>query len=423
MKKVFLAVIASLACTSVMAQSSPSSDGEVIKRGGYIAAASNCIACHTMDSTKPFAGGVPFGIAFSANITPDKETGIGNYSYEDFERALRQGINKNGEALTVMMPPSYSMMTDGDLRDLYAYMLNGVTPVKLANQKVGAPKLDAVPRAVTPFAPQPGEDPVVARGRYLADALGHCGFCHSPRDANGLEMALTDDADRFYLSGGAPYNGWIPINLRGDNQDGLARRSENDLTQLLLTGRNDYASVFGGMTGIITHSTQYLTQDDAIAMARYIKTLAPKDPAKLPFKVDTTVAQELWAGNDSRVGAALYVDSCATCHKTDGKGYPRFFPELQGNPVVLGNDATSLIHIVLAGQTLPGIGSAPSSMTMPAFGWRMNDQEVADVVNFIRSSWGNNASPVSAADVKKLRENTAIVSDPRQLGSPKISDL
>lgn len=118
------------------------------------------------------------------------------------------------------------------------------------------------------------------------------------------------------------------------------------------------------------------------------------------------MAQALFHGDDSKTGAALYVDNCGACHRTDGKGYARVFPALAGNPVVTGSDPTSLVHIVLKGGTLPATHQAPSSFTMPPFGWRMNDQEIADVVNFIRTSWGNQAPSVSVDEVRRLRKDT-----------------
>lgn len=134
------------------------------------------------------------------------------------------------------------------------------------------------------------------------------------------------------------------------------------------------------------------------------------------------MAKDLWKGNDSITGAALYVDNCAACHRTDGAGYKRAFPSLKGNPVVQTEDATSLIHIVLTGSTTPAVKDAVSNLTMPSFGWRLDDQQVADVVNFIRTSWGNNAPAVSASDVAKVRKETA-AHDEKALGNADISKL
>ncbi|MGA9620071.1 MAG: cytochrome c, partial [Serratia proteamaculans] len=135
-----------------------------------------------------------------------------------------------------------------------------------------------------------------------------------------------------------------------------------------------------------------------------------------PAPVEDSVAKDLWRGDDSKPGAALYVDNCAACHRTDGVGYKRAFPALKGNPVVQTEDATSLIHIVLTGNTTPAVKGAVSNITMPPFGWRLNDQQVAEVVNFIRSSWGNSAKPVSASDVASVRK------DQKDMGSAAVPE-
>lgn len=176
------------------------------------------------------------------------------------------------------------------------------------------------------------------------------------------------------------------------------------------------------MTDVVQHSLQHLTAEDATAIARYLKSLGAKDPNQVVFTPDDTVAKALWKGDDSKTGASVYVDNRAACHKTDGSGYQRFFPVLRGNPVVLASDPTSLIHIIISGAQLPGMKGAPTTITMPAFGWRLNDQQVADVVNFIRTSWGNStASMVSASDVAKVRKDEAVVNHQGNADVGKLS--
>ncbi|KAB8310086.1 cytochrome c [Erwinia endophytica] len=398
-------------------------DAGQIKRGEYLARAGDCVACHTQKGGKPFAGGLamatPIGTIYSTNITPDKNTGIGDYSYDDFQKAVRHGVAKNGDTLYPAMPyPSYARVSDDDMQALYAYFMHGVQPIAQANQHSDIPWPLSMrwPLAiwrglfapdVQAFQPQKGQDPQLARGEYLVEGLGHCGACHTPRSLTMQEKALSDHEGSDYLAGSnSPIDGWTASNLRGDNRDGLGRWSEDDLVQFLRTGRNQQTAVFGGMTDVIQHSLQYLSAEDVTAMARYLKSLGARDADQVGFSEDDAVAKALWKGDDSKPGASVYVDSCAACHKTDGSGYQRFFPQLRGNPVVLADDPTSLIHIVLSGATLPGVKDAPSTITMPAFGWRLKDQQVADVVNFIRSSWGNTAkTQVSASDVAKVRKN------------------
>lgn len=437
MKKLISALV--LSAISLSAAAQETSGVDLIKRGEYLARVGDCVACHTSKGGTPFAGGLPMatpiGTIYSTNITPDKKHGIGEYSFEDFDKAVRHGVAKNGDTLYPAMPyPSYAVVTEPDMRALYAYFMQGVKPVAQANKDSDIPwplsmrwPLSIWRGMFAPdvqdFTPAQGEDAVLARGRYLVEGLGHCGACHTPRSITMQEKALNNDEGEVYLSGSAPIDGWIATNLRGDYKDGLGSWSEQDLTEFLRTGRNDRTAVFGGMTDVVEHSLQYLTPEDATAIARYLKSLPANDKDKKPFKEDKTVANALWKGDDSKTGAALYVDNCAACHRTDGSGYTRFFPELRGNPVVMTDDATSLIHVVLTGNTLPGVQGAPSSITMPAFGWRLNDQQVADVVNFIRTNWGNKAPEITAKDVAKVREDKDIIPDPKLLGSPDIEKL
>jgi len=396
-----------------------------IKRGEYLARAGDCVACHTKMGGKPFAGGLPMatpiGTIYSTNITPDKKTGIGNYSWDDFQKAVRHGVAKNGQTLYPAMPyPSYAVVSDEDMHALYAWFMHGVQPVEQANRKSDIPWPLSMrwPLAiwrgifapdVKAFQPLSGQDAVLARGQYLVEGLGHCGACHTPRSLIMQEKALNDTEGSDYLAGSsAPIDGWTASNLRGDSRDGLGGWSEDELVQFLRTGRNDRTAVFGGMTDVIQHSLQHLSAEDATAIARYLKSLGARDPSQVGFAADNAEGNALWHGDDSKPGASVYIDSCAACHKSDGSGYRRFFPMLHGNAVVQAEDPTSLIHIVLSGATLPGVKDAPSTITMPAFGWRLSDQQTADVVNFIRTSWGNTAkTPVSARDVAKVREEMA----------------
>ena len=434
MKKILLTLLFATASFSALADSS----ADLVKRGEYLARAGDCVACHTAKGGKPFAGGLPMatpiGTIYSTNITPDKQTGIGDYSYEDFQKAVRQGVAKTGDTLYPAMPyPSYAVVSDEDMHALYAYFMQGVPAVNQQNKATDIPWPLSMrwPLAVwrnlfapevKAFVPSAQDDASINRGRYLVEGLAHCGACHTPRSITMQEKVLTGQDNTTYLAGSSsPIDGWTASNLRGDNRDGLGRWSQQELEQFLRYGRNDQTAVFGGMTDVVEHSLQYLTDADITAIARYLKTLAPQDPKQVPFKPDHTVAQALWNGDDQKSGASEYVDSCAACHKTDGTGYKRFFPQLQGNPVVLAEDPTSLIHIILTGARLPGVAGAPSAITMPAFGWRMNDQQVANLVNFVRSSWGNTQSTtVTASDVAKIRQQDDVKG---QLGSSSIEVL
>ncbi|MEX5593677.1 c-type cytochrome [Pseudomonas orientalis] len=411
-------VIASLALLSSCSVSAAETD--LIKQGEYLARAGDCVACHTAKGGKPFAGGLPMetpiGVIYSTNITPDK-TGLGDYSFEDFDKAVRHGVAKSGSTLYPAMPyPSYARVSDSDMQALYAYFMKGVEPVAQENRDSDIPWPLSMrwPLAAWRwmFAPSVEEhqvqttaDPVVSRGAYLVEGLGHCGACHTPRALTMQEKALSAADGSAFLSGSAPLEGWIAKSLRGDHKDGLGSWSEEQLVQFLKTGRSDRSAVFGGMSDVVVHSMQYMSQDDLTAIVRYLKSLPVVDPKDKAHQYDQQVAQALWKGDDSKPGASVYIDNCAACHRTDGHGYTRVFPALAGNPVLQTADATSLINIVLNGGTLPATHAAPSTFTMPAFAWRLSDQEVADVVSFIRGSWGNQGAPVSASDVADLRKS------------------
>jgi len=417
MKTMLIATLLFSASLPVLANEA---DDALIKKGEYLARAGDCVACHTAKGGKPFAGGLPMetpiGTVYSTNITPDA-SGIGQYSFDDFDQAVRHGIGKSGSTLYPAMPfPSYARVSDDDMQALYAYFMKGVEPVAEPNKATDipwplsmrwplsiwrglfAPKVKA-------WEPTASADPVVNRGAYLVEGLGHCGACHTPRALTMQEKALNPADGSQFLAGSAPLEGWIAKNLRGDHKDGLGSWSEADLVQFLKTGRSDRSSVFGGMSDVVEHSMQYMSDADLTAIARYLKTLPASDPNDKPHVYDKQVADALWNGDDSKPGASVYIDNCAACHRTDGHGYTRVFPALAGNPVVQTDDPTSLIHVVLAGGTVPATHTAPSNFTMPGFAWRLDDQQVAAVVNFIRTSWGNQGSEVTAKDVSNLRTN------------------
>ena len=411
-------VIASLALFSSCSVSAAETD--LVKQGEYLARAGDCVACHTAKGGKPFAGGLPMetpiGTIYSTNITPDK-TGLGDYSFEDFDQAVRHGVAKNGSTLYPAMPyPSYARVSESDMQALYAYFMKGVEPVAQVNKDSDIPwplsmrwplagwRWMFAPK-VEDYQAQAGADPVISRGAYLVEGLGHCGACHTPRALTMQEKSLSASDGSAFLSGSAPLEGWIAKSLRGDHKDGLGSWSEDQLVQFLKTGRSDRSAVFGGMSDVVVHSMQYMSEEDLTAIARYLKTLPAVDPKDQPHQYDKQVADALWKGDDSKPGASVYIDNCAACHRTDGHGYTRVFPALAGNPVLQTADATSLINIVLNGGTLPATHTAPSTFTMPAFAWRLSDQEVADVVSFVRDSWGNKGEPVKASQVKDLRKD------------------
>ena len=410
------AAVMTLSAAAASAQNAPA-DQQLVKRGEYLAKAGDCVACHTAKGGKPFAGGLPMatpiGTVYSSNITPDKDHGIGSYSEADFDQALRHGIRKDGASLYPAMPyPSYAKVKPADVKALYAYFMNGVQADPTPNRGVDIvwPLSMRWPLSIwrKVFAPNVVADgaddnsPIV-RGKYLVEGLGHCGACHTPRGIGMQEKALTDDSTQF-LSGGV-VEGYLANNLRGDARDGLGSWSEQDIAVFLKTGRNSHSAAFGGMADVVANSTQYMTDEDLTAMAKYLKSLKPVKDGVAPLAYDDKTHQALRKGSDQSPGAMGFLNNCAACHRSSGKGWTETFPTLAQSATVNASNPASLIKIVLAGGEMPWTHKAPTQFAMPAFGSRLSDQEVAEIVTFIRSSWGNNAGAVSASDVAKVRKD------------------
>ncbi len=389
------------------AQAAPA-DANAVARGAYVARAGDCVACHTAPGGKPMAGGLalttPFGAVYSTNITPDETTGIGRYTFAEFERVMRKGVAADGHNLYPAMPyPSYAKIGDEDMHALYAYLKQGVPPVSQANRPLGikwpfnmrwtlalwnSAFLDD-----TPFAPNPARSAEWNRGAYLTQSLGHCGACHTPRGIGFQEKAMSDVGAKgsLFLSG-STVESWHAINLRN-------LWTEDDLVTLLKTGQNRYTSAAGGMTDVVHHSTQYLNDADLKAMAVYMKSLPGGADARPA--VAQTVAAEPAALFTSKGGLG-YAQFCASCHQTDGRGFSSAFPPLSANPAVLSANADSLIHVALTGWTSARTATYPRAYTMPAFD-QLSDQELADILTFVRHSWGGHNVAITASQVSKLR--------------------
>ena len=394
---------------------------DAIERGRYLAVAGDCAACHTAPGGKEFAGGLPInspiGAIYSTNITPDKESGIGKFTLDDFDRAVRHGIDDEGVTLYPAMPyPSYALLSDEDIASLYAYFMHGVEPATSPDHANGIPWPLSIrwPLALWRklFAPSPGgptfnaaryPDAAVARGAYLVQGPGHCGSCHTPRAVTLQEKSL-DDSSGTFLSGGQVIDGWVAVNLRGNQGDGLGDWSKEDIVATLRSARNPTQAVVGApMSDVVVHSTQYMNDADLSAIAAYLKTLTPAPAGSPKFAANPATAAALAKGNEGSRGAEVYDDNCAACHRTGGEGSPKVLPKIAGNPTVLADDPDSLIRLVLAGSALPGTTTAPSPLGMPGFAWRLSNDEVAQLLTFVRSSWGNRASSVSAGQVGRVR--------------------
>jgi mono/diheme cytochrome c family protein len=415
--KVVACACAALLSSLAVAQQANSED---VARGAYLAKAGDCVACHTAGpDAPPFAGGLPlnspFGIIYSTNITPDPVNGIGKYTLDDFSRAVRNGVAGDGRRLYPAMPyPSFTAITDDDIRALYAYFMNKVAPV---NQKPPETKLpfpfnirlslffwDAVFVKHERYKPQLDRDAQWNRGAYLVQSLGHCGACHTPRGIGFQEKAYTESSP-MYLKG-ALVDNWFAANLRGDLASGLGRWSEADIVAFLKTGYGGQIAAFGSMIDVIENSTKYLHEDDLNAIAHYLKSLSSHGE-KSSYKPDTpAVAIALAAmvtGEVELPGVGLYQSFCAKCHQETGTGEQGKFPKLAGNSIVLSENATSLIRLLLEGSWTAQIGGGAEPQKMPVFAEKLSDRQIAEVLSFIRNNWGNTASPVTTRQVSSLR--------------------
>ena len=412
-----------IAAPAATAQADPA----LVEKGHYLAMAGDCSACHTRPGGHPFAGGLamasPVGTIYSSNITPDPNVGIGKYSLDDFDRALRHGIAADGRTLYPAMPyPSYARLSDDDVRALYAYFQHGVQASDEANRgtEIRWPLSMRWPLAIwrKALAPDPDKvafdagryaDPQIARGAYLVQGLGHCGACHTPR-AFTLQEKATDESDALFLSGGQVIDGWTAVSLRGDAGAGLGSWSAQDIVATLKTARNPHAAVVGQpMSDVVVHSTQHLSDADLQAIAGYLKTLPGGNQGAKVYREDTATAKALTAGiNDGR-GAELYADNCAACHRSDARGNPHAFPSIAGNATVLAPSPDTLVRLILAGGRLPSTAERPSELGMPSFAWRLDDAEVATLATFVRGQFGNQAAAVTPAQVRKIRDSLAEV--------------
>jgi alcohol dehydrogenase (quinone), cytochrome c subunit len=363
--------------------------------------------------------GTPVGAIWTTNITPDIETGIGTYTLQDFDRAVRRGIAKDGHRLYPAMPyPSYAKLTDADVQALYDYFMRAVPPVHQVNQPSEIPLYlsprwplaiwNALFTDSTGFTPDPQHDAQWNRGAYLVEGLGHCGACHTPRGWAMQEKAL-DGQNSVFLSG-ANLDDWYAPNLRQNLSTGLGRWSQADIVQFLKDGSNQYGSAYGSMRDVINNSTPYLSDDDLTSIAAYLKSL-PASAQEPAYAYDGSTAAALLSGRDEAVGSALYTSNCQSCHRETGAAAPPFVPALAGNPTVLTADAASLINIVLNGSAPLVVKGRPDAYRMPQLREQLNDQQIADVVSFIRNGWGNHAAAVSAQDVAGLRKQTDPTSD------------
>ncbi len=402
---IFVFALGAAFSTTVLASAAEidKQDFNQVERGHYLAVASDCAACHTLPgSGHDFAGGrpieTPFGLLLAPNITPDPLTGIGAWTNDEFVDALTKGTGRHGERLYPAMPYTYyTKLSRDDALAIRAY-LNTVPAVQNAvksnqlpfplNIRTGLMAWDALFFTSGAFKPDPTKSAEWNRGAYLVEGPGHCGMCHTPKNFLG------GDKTNEHLEG---YNlqGWFAPNITNDNRRGVGSWSVEQIAAYLKNGANDFTTGNGLMAETIHDSTAHLRDDDVKAIAAYLKDQQPKNTDSPGSAPDQAVMKR---------GGQVYADECSGCHTSDGKGVPGLFPSLNGTPMVQQNDATTLIHVVLRGAQSVATKQAPTGPEMPQFAWILDDNQVANVLTYIRNSWGNSASSVDAATVKKERQ-------------------
>ena len=374
---------------------------EDVARGKALTEAGDCASCHTADPNRPFAGGkridTPFGGIYAPNLTPDRETGLGAWSDDDFYRALRFGVARDGSRYYPAFPyPYFSKLTRQDIFAVRAYLAtlapvrNEPRPPELRfpfNYRFvmrGWNWLFFKPGILMPDQAKSAE---WNRGRYLVEGVAHCGACHTPKNMFGADR-------RGQKFGGGPVQGMFAPRLDAAARSGLKSWSVEDITEYLQSGRNAKSHAGQLMSEVVVNSTSKMSDADIRAIAVYLKALPPGAPE--PKVAPPSRAQ-------MATGEKLYNGACIACHEEDGSGAPRIYPPLPGNANLQSSDASSTLRIILDGAETVTTPRAPNKGSMPAYATKMTDQEIADVTNYIRNAWGNAAPLVTADEVAKAR--------------------
>ena len=384
-------------------------------KGKYLATAGNCISCHTRAGGEEFAGGVefhsPLGSIHSTNITPDPETGIGKWTEADFIKAMHDGVAPGGRYLFPAFPyTAFTKVSEDDVKAIYHYLktLKPVAYTPPANgllfnslSRYGMIFWNALFHKSERYKTDTTQSAEWNRGAYLTEGLGHCSACHSPRN-----LFLAEKQDEAYSGGEIldkvgegegpgkeKIRKWSGVNLT-PAKSGLGAWSVDDIAAYLNKGfAPRHAGTWGPMTEVIVNSMRHLSTEDTKAMAVYIKSLPPREPAG-----GVAIAED-----QTKAGAPVYKDRCAKCHMDSGRGGMFNGPPLVGSAIVQHADPASLINIIMYGANAPKEVSTGQWETMKPLGEVLTDAEIAAVANYVRSSWGNTGRPVQAADVAQQR--------------------
>ena len=383
-------------------------DPALIARGEYLTRAADCLACHITEGGKPYAGGLPvkmpFGTLYSTNITPDKETGIGNWSDDEFVEAMQQGVGPDGKHYYPAFPyTSYTLMPREDILAIKAYLFS-LEPVAQPNREndIGFPFNQRWGIALwnllflddERFEPDAGQSEQWNRGAYLVEGPGHCGECHTPRhllQARSGSRAL----------GGATIQGWAAWNITGDEQSGIGNWPDEALASYLATGVAPGYGVAGGpMAEVVNHSLRHLTAEDIQAMVVYLKSV-PGQPAEVKRPENKALANEPPADSRHPLGQKLFADACASCHQWDGSGRQSDYASLRGLRTLNDPQGLNLVQVILNGDALHG----PSGHhLMPAFSRHFNDREVSALSNFMLAHFGSQPGDLTPEAIAERRQ-------------------
>jgi mono/diheme cytochrome c family protein len=372
-----------------------------VEKGRYLALAGNCAGCHTALGGEPYAGGygvpTPYGAIYAGNLTPSKPQGLGDWTAEQFWRAMHYGRSKSGRLLYPAFPyTNYTKISRADSDSLFAY-LQSLPPSDTSNKsnELGFPYNTQAALAVWralyfrpgAYKAQPAMPAEWNRGAYLVQGLGHCDACHAQRDRlGGIDQQSNPKNDTTTLRGGViPILNWYAPSL-------ATVHAGKATAQYLKTGRTDRAWASGPMAEVVFGSTQYLTDLDLAAMANYLNALPIDSPP---------VQSRPSASSDT--GATIYKNSCESCHGKNGEGLANAYPALAGNHAVLLNPVASIVRMIVEGGFGAATAGNPRPHGMPPFGQSLTPLEIAAVITHIRSSWGNQASFVSEVDVLRYR--------------------
>ncbi len=386
----------------------------LVERGEYLARTADCMVCHTTKGGKPFAGGLaftlPFGTLYSTNITPDKETGIGTYSDQDFLNALHRGVRKDGARLyPAMSYTSYTYMTDADALAIKAYLFS-LPPVRATppantlafpfNQRWAMGFWSAVFNADKRFEPDTARSPEWNRGAYLVEALAHCGECHTPRN---IAFAL-DNRAKF---AGAVAAGWKAFNISSDKSTGVGGWRDDELISYLSTGHAAGRGTASGPMGeAVDHSFSRMAPEDIRAMVTYLRSVPPSASSDLPAATAPAApaSHKEGGGTSLAQGKKIFQGACVSCHGWTGESPITPLATFTGSWAVNDPAATNVAQIVISGT----VRQMPQgALSMPAFGAIYSDAEIAAVANYVTARFGAKGARLTEQDVVALRKQAA----------------